>query len=64
MARDEVFAQADPGLRRHLLLTFTNLLDPETLAFLREKNTAYLVKPFSPLVLLECVQELLGPIAV
>jgi two-component system phosphate regulon response regulator PhoB len=25
---------------------------------------AYLVKPFSPLVLLECVQELLGPIAV
>jgi len=25
---------------------------------------AYLVKPFSPLVLLECVQELLGPVAV
>ena len=58
----EVFAQADPGLRRHLLLTFTNLLDPETLAFLREKNIAYLVKPFEIADLINATRRLLAKV--
>jgi len=39
-------AQNDSRLQKHLLLTFSNLPDPETRSFMQENNLAHLIKPF------------------
>jgi DNA-binding response OmpR family regulator len=34
------------GLEKHLMFTFSSLVDAETRAFLHDNNIPYLVKPF------------------
>ena len=35
-----------PALEKHMLFTFSSVLEPEVRSFLQEKNLPYLVKPF------------------
>ena len=39
-------AENRPGLEKHLLFTFSGVVEAETRAFLNNHNVPYLVKPF------------------
>jgi len=39
-------AENRPGLEKHLMFTFSTMLEPEIRAFLHDHNVPYLVKPF------------------
>jgi len=39
-------SESHPGLEKHLLFTFSSVVEPEMRAFLQENNAPYLVKPF------------------
>ncbi len=39
-------AENRPGLEKHLMFTFSTLLEPEIRSFLHDNNVPYLVKPF------------------
>jgi PAS domain S-box-containing protein len=39
-------AENRPGLEKHLMFTFSTVLDPEIRTFLHDNNVPYLVKPF------------------
>jgi PAS domain S-box-containing protein len=39
-------SEGHPGLEKHLLFTFSSVVEPEMRKFLKENNVTYLVKPF------------------
>jgi hypothetical protein len=39
-------SETHPGVEKHLLFTFSSVVEPEMRAFLQENGIPYLVKPF------------------
>lgn len=39
-------AETHPGLEKHLMFTFSSVVDPEMRAFLQQNSVSYVVKPF------------------
>jgi two-component system NtrC family sensor kinase len=52
-------AEKQPGLEKHVLFTFSGVVEPETRTFLQENQVPYLVKPFEVAELISQARRLL-----
>ena len=52
-------AENQPGLEKHVLFTFSGVVEPETRTFLQENQVPYLVKPFEVAELISQARRLL-----
>jgi len=56
---DTWFAENVPAMQQHVLFTFSSVPEPETRAFLQQKNLPSLVKPFEVADLIAQTRRLL-----